>query len=187
MLGAGSGVGLAAIEIAKTLGARVIAAASSDEKLALARQHGADAVVKYGSEPLSMAEQKALAGAFKSALPGHGPDVIADLVGGQYAEPAMRAMAFKGRFLSIGFSAGIPSIPMHVIFNKNGSIIGIEPVTDKRLPGELPEMMETLFGWYRDKRLRPLITERFPLAQAGTALRRLAERKASGRIVLNVR
>ncbi|MFA5631329.1 MAG: NADPH:quinone oxidoreductase family protein [Porticoccaceae bacterium] len=187
ILGAGSGVGLAAIDIAKALGARVIAAASSQAKLDLAREHGADVLVNYGVAPLSNEEQRALSAQFKQAGGSDGIQMVADLVGGDYAQPAMRAMAFKARYLSVGFSAGVPSIPMHVIFNKNGSIIGIEPVTDKRLPGETPEMMERLFRWYGEGKIRPLITERYPLEQTGVALRRLAERKAAGRIVINVK
>ena len=187
ILGAGSGVGLAAIEIAKALGARVIAAASSEEKLNLAREHGADVLINYGIAPLSNDEQRALSAQFKQAGDKGGIQVVADLVGGDYAQPAMRAMAFKARYLSVGFSAGVPSIPMHVIFNKNGVIIGIEPVTDKRLPGETPDMMEQLFDWYEKGKIRPLITERYPLEHTGLALRRLAERKAAGRIVINVK
>lgn len=187
VLGAGSGVGLASIEIAKALGARVIAAASSQAKLDLAREHGADELINYGVAPLSGEQQRALSAEFKKAGGKAGIQMVADLVGGDYAQPAMRAMAFKARYLSVGFSAGVPSIPMHVIFNKNGSIIGIEPVTDKRLPGECPEMMERLFRWFEEGKLRPLITERYPLEKTGQALRRLAERKAAGRIVINVK
>jgi NADPH:quinone reductase len=187
VLGAGSSVGIACIEIAKAVGARVIAAASTDVKIALATQRGADAAIRYGTGPLTMSEQKELSGAFKAAGGKGGINVVADLVGGTYAEPAMRAMAFKARFLSIGFSAGIPSIPMHVIFNKNGSIIGIEPVADHRLPGENPEMMQTLLRWFAEKRIQPPVTEAYPMEQAGVALRRLADRQAAGRVVITMR
>jgi NADPH:quinone reductase len=184
VLGAGSGVGIAITEVAKATGARVVGAASSDEKLGLAEAHGADVVVKYPCGPLSLAEQKDLAAAFKKAVNGRGIEVIADLVGGDYAEPAMRALAVNGRYLSIGFSAGIPSIPMHVIFNKNGTLLGVEPVSDKRLPGEVPDLMRQLFTWYREKKLRPQVTETYPLESAGRALGRLASRQAAGRVVL---
>jgi NADPH:quinone reductase len=187
VLGAGSGVGLASIELGKIAGARVIAAASSDEKLAEAMARGADVTIKYPRGRLSLSDQKELAGSFKAASGSQGFDVITDPVGGDYAEPAMRTMAFKGRYLCIGFAAGIPTVSMHVILNKNGSLIGIEPLTDKWLPGELPQMMAELFRWYREKRFHSLVTERYPLAQVGIALRRLADRKATGRIVLNVR
>jgi NADPH:quinone reductase len=186
ILGAGSGVGLAMTEIGKAVGAEVIAAASSDAKLALARARGADACIHYAPGPLTTAEQKELAAEFKKTGGKRGIHVIADLVGGTYAEPAMRSMAFKGRYLSVGFAAGVPSIPMHVIFNKNGAILGIEPVADHRLPGENPEVMRTLFDWYRDKRLAPQVTEVYALEQAATALRRLADRQAAGRVVLAV-
>ena len=184
VLGAGSGVGIACTEIAKAVGARVIAAASTEGKLAIAQAHGADAVVRYARGPLAMADQKELASAFKKATDGRGFEVIADLVGGDYAEPAMRTLALKGRYLSIGFSAGIPSIPMHVIFNKNGALLGIEPVADKRLPGEVPDVMRQLFEWYGEKKLRPQVTETFPLERAGQALGRLAARQAAGRVTL---
>jgi NADPH:quinone reductase len=98
----------------------------------------------------------------------------------------MRAMSFKGRYLSIGFSAGVPTIPMHVIFNKNGALLGIEPVADNRLPGENSQLLSTLFGWFREGKLRPSITERFPLSRASDALLRLAERKAIGRVILTM-
>jgi NADPH2:quinone reductase len=187
VLGAGSGVGMAIIEVAKALGAKVIAAASSDEKLAAAQSRGADILVNYGAEASNLGQQKALAGRFKSAAGDGGISVIADLVGGHYAEPAMRAMSFKGRFLSIGFAAGIPAIPMHVIFNKNGSIIGVEPVADKRLPGDIPNLMARLFGWYGEGRLRPMIGRKYPLGQVIAALKLLEQRKAIGRILLDVR
>jgi NADPH:quinone reductase len=186
VLGAGSGVGLAAVEIGKALGARVLAAASSGEKLTLARTRGADTAICYGTGPLSPAEQKELAGRFKAAAGPGSIHVVADLVGGTYAEPAMRCLAFKGRYLSIGFAAGVPHIPMHVIFNKNGALLGIEPVADHRLPGENPELMQALFRWYREGRLRPQVTEVYPLEKAGTALRRLADRNSAGRVVLAV-
>jgi NADPH:quinone reductase len=186
VLGAGSGVGLSTVEIAKAAGAFVIAAASSTEKLAAAQSRGADVAVNYGLGPLPMSAQKDLSARFKTAAGQRGIDVIADLVGGDYAEPAMRAMSFKGRYLSIGFSAGVPAIPMHVIFNKNGSLLGIEPVADNRLPGENSQLLSTLFGWFREGKLRPLITERFPMSRASDALIRLAERKAIGRVVLTM-
>jgi NADPH2:quinone reductase len=184
VLGAGSGVGLAAVEIGKAQGAFVIAAASSDEKLSAARARGADVLVNYGAGPLGLAAQKELSVSFKSAAGTRGIQVVADLVGGSYAEPAMRAMSFKARFLSIGFAAGVPSIPMHVIFNKNAALLGIEPVADKRLPRENQEMLSSLFGWYREGKLQPVITERFPMSRASEALKRLAERKAVGRVIL---
>jgi NADPH2:quinone reductase len=186
VLGAGSGVGLAAIEIAKATDAIVIAAASSDTKLELARRHGADVAIEYPLGPLSGAEQRELASAFKAAAGKPGIAVVADLVGGTYAEPAMRSMAFKGRFLSIGFAAGVPSIPMHVIFNKNGALLGIEPVSEGRLPVEKPDIMQTQLRWIGEGTIRPEVAEVYPLEEAATALRRLAQRQAAGRIALSV-
>lgn len=186
VLGAGSGAGLAAVEVAKTLGAHVVAAASTDEKLELARSRGADDLIRYPAGPLDLAAQKQLAADYKKAAGAREITVVADYVGGDYAEPAMRAMAFKARYLSVGFSAGVPSIPMHVIFNKNGSIIGVEPVADGRLPGENPELMARLFGWYAEGKLKPAITRTVPLESVQEGLNLLNDRKAVGRVMLDV-
>lgn len=187
VLGAGSGVGLATVEIAKASGARVIAAASSADKLEAARSRGADVLLDYGSGPLDLAGQKALSARFREAAGKPGIDVIADLVGGDYAEPAMRAMNFKARYLSIGFSAGIPAVPMHVIFNKNGMLIGVEPVADNRLPGENPELMAKLFGWWADGKIKPMIGATLPMDRAVEALKLLESRQAVGRVMLAMR
>jgi NADPH2:quinone reductase len=186
VLGAGSGVGLATVEIAKAAGAKVIAAASSDAKLAAACERGADVLLDYGEGPLDLAAQKALSGAYRNAAGEGGITVVADLVGGDYAEPAMRAMEFKARFLTIGFSAGVPAIPMHVIFNKNAELIGVEPVADGRLPGQNPELLAQLFAWYGEGRLRPHIGATYRLEDAADALRLLQERRAIGRVLIDV-
>ena len=186
VLGAGSGAGLAAVEIAKAIGAYVVAAASTDEKLALAKDRGADSLLKYPAGPLDLAAQKQLAADYKLAANGREITVVADYVGGDYAEPAMRAMAFKARYLSVGFSAGVPSIPMHVIFNKNGSIIGVEPVADGRLPGENPELMTQLFAWAAEGKLKPVISRTFPLESVREALNLLNDRKSVGRVMLEL-
>ncbi len=203
VLGAGSGVGLAAVEIAKAIGARVTAAASSEEKLNLAQARGADAVVRYPKGPLDRDAQKqfsrdlrAEAGAPKagagpsigllSTLGAHaGYDVVYDAVGGTYSEPALRVLGWEGRFLSIGFAAGMPSVTLGPALFKNADIMGIEPAADEhRLPGRNKAMMDRLFGWFQEGRLQPQITARYPLERAGDALRELKERRAKGRIVL---
>jgi len=187
VLAAGSGVGLAAIQIAKACGACVIAAASSEGKLELARKLGADAVIRYSAAPLELAAQKSFAGEIRRAAGGRGPNIVLDMSGGTYSEPAMRAMAFNGRYVSVGFSAGIPHIPMHVILNKNADLIGVEPASgeENRLPGTDPDMMARLFGWHSDSKLGPVISGVFPFERAGEALRALLDRKASGRVVLS--
>jgi NADPH2:quinone reductase len=203
VLGAGSGVGLAAVEIGKALGARVVAAASSDDKMQLALARGADGAVKYPREPLDLENQKQFSRELRTAAgtsgTSHGPDigqlstlggsggydVVYDAVGGTYSEPALRALGWEGRFLAIGFAAGMPSVTLGPALFKNANIMGIEPAADEyRLPGRNAPMMEKLFGWYREGRLKPRITERYPLERAGDALRELKERRAKGRIVL---
>lgn len=184
VLGAGSGAGLAAVELAKAQGAFVIAAASSEKKLASARERGADALVHYPEQIADIVAGKALTAAFRKAADGREIEVVADFVGGAYAEPAMRAMAFKARFLSIGFAAGIPAVPMHVIFNKNAQLIGCEPVADGRLPGENRELVERLFDLWRAGQLAPLIMRTFPLDGVKDALSLLDRRQSIGRVML---
>jgi NADPH2:quinone reductase len=203
VLGAGGGAGLAAVEIGKALGARVIAAASSDEKLALARARGADEVMRYDRGPLDIAGQKAFVADLlaraprpnaKSPMGSHvvstvhtdaGFDVIFDGVGGTYAEPALRTLAWQGRYLSVGFAAGMPKVALGPALFKNADIMGIQPSSDEhRLPGRCPAAMQQLFTWYREGKLRPQITQVLPLARTVDALRALQQRTATGRIVL---
>lgn len=203
VLGAGSGVGLAAVEIGKAIGARVVAAASSEDKLQLALARGADVAVRYQRGPLELEAQKQFSRELRSAAggAGRGPsigqlstlgetggyDVVYDAVGGTYSEPALRALGWEGRFLVIGFAAGMPSVTLGPALFKNADIMGVEPAADEhRLPGRNPAMMERLFGWYRDGHLKPQITARYPLELASDALRDLKERRAKGRIVLLV-
>jgi NADPH2:quinone reductase len=126
VLGAGSGAGLTAIEIGKALGARVVGAASSTEKLALARKHGADATLHYPVGPLDLDAQKAFAAQLRELSGGAGFAVIYDGVGGTYAEPALRSLAKRGRYLAIGFAAGVPLVPLSVALFRNADIMGIE-------------------------------------------------------------
>jgi NADPH2:quinone reductase len=191
VLGAGGGVGLAAIDIGKALGARVVAAASSDHKLALAKAHGADALLRYAAGPLDLAAQKVFAadllalaerseatplpiGAIKTVHANAGYHVILDGVGGSYAEPALRALGWEGRYLSIGFAAGMAKVALGSLLFKNADIMGIQPSSDEaRLPGRNLAAMQRMFGWFLQGRLRPQITAVLPLAEAATALRML--------------
>ncbi|HEX4870341.1 MAG TPA: NADPH:quinone oxidoreductase family protein, partial [Moraxellaceae bacterium] len=178
VLGAAGGVGLAAIELGKKLGARVIAAASSAEKLAVCQAHGADELINYEAEDLRE-RIKALTG-------GKGVDVIYDPVGGKYAEPALRSIAWKGRYLVVGFAAGdIPKIPLNLPLLKGCAILGVfwGDFAAREPQANMANGMQ-LFQWLMQGELRPHISARYPLEQAAEALRALMERKVTGKVVL---
>jgi len=178
VLGAAGGTGISAIELGKLMGARVIAAASTDEKLALCRASGADETINYATEDLRE-RVKALTG-------GRGVDVVYDPVGGPYAEPALRSMAWRGRYLVIGFTAGeIPKLPLNLVLLKGCSIVGVfYGGFSKAEPARYDAFMQELVGWLADGSLRPTITARYPLERAGEALRVVADRRATGKIML---
>lgn len=180
VLGAAGGVGLAAIEIGKALGARVIACASSDDKLAVCREHGADATINYAAEDLR--------DRIKAITNGTGADVIYDPVGGPYTEPALRSIAWRGRLLVVGFAAGdIPKIPLNLTLLKGCSIVGVYwGEFTRREPEHFAQQMRQLEQWYADGRLRPHVSETFPLDRAAEALTLMAERKVKGKVVLTV-
>jgi NADPH2:quinone reductase len=177
VLGAGGGVGMAAVELGKLMGARVIAAASSDEKLALCKERGADEVINYSNENL---KERA-----KELTGGKGVDVVYDVVGGDYAEAAIRAIAWNGRFLVIGFTAGIPAVPFNLALLKSCQIIGVflgamasrEPETRKIVERDL-------LGFMASGELRPHISRRYALDEAPQALRDLLDRKVVGKVVV---
>jgi NADPH2:quinone reductase len=178
VLGAAGGVGLAAIEIGKALGARVIAAASSADKLAVCREHGADATIDYTAEDLRER--------IKALTEGKGPDVIYDPVGGQFTEPAFRSIAWRGRYLVIGFANGeIPKLPLNLALLKGASIVGVfwgdyvarEPVAFAR-------DLTSLFGLVSEGRLRPHISARYPLARGAEALADMMHRRVIGKVVV---
>ncbi|MFC4249878.1 NADPH:quinone oxidoreductase family protein [Sinimarinibacterium flocculans] len=178
VLGASGGVGLAAIEIGKALGARVIAAASTAEKLAVCKDHGADELINYNSEDLK-ARLKELTG-------GKGVDVVYDPVGGDYSEPALRSMAWRGRFLVIGFANGeIPKIPLNLALLKGCSIVGVFwGDYAKREPMNNLMDLRALLGWLKDGKLRPHIAGTYPLERGAEAIRQLMDRKVSGKLVI---
>jgi NADPH2:quinone reductase len=178
VLGAAGGVGLAAIEIGKALGARVIACASSDDKLAVCREHGADDAINYSTEDLRE-RIKALTG-------GRGVDVVYDAVGGPYSEPALRSTAWRGRFLVVGFAAGeIPKIPLNLTLLKGCSIVGVFwGEFTRREPAAWAARVRQLGEWFRDGKLRPHISETLPLSRAADALQLMASRKVKGKVVL---
>jgi NADPH2:quinone reductase len=180
VLGAAGGVGLAAIEIGKILGARVIACASTDEKLAVCRQHGADETINYATEELRE-RIKALTG-------GNGPDVVYDPVGGVYTEQALRSIAWRGRLLVVGFAAGdIPKIPLNLTLLKGCSIVGVFwGDWARREPQHFADAMQRLTRWHAEGKLKPHISATFPLERAADALTLMAARKVTGKVVLTV-
>jgi NADPH2:quinone reductase len=178
VLGAAGGVGLSAVEIGKAIGARVIAAASSDEKLAICREHGADATINY--------EREDLREAIKRETGGKGPDVIYDPVGGKFAEPAFRSIAWRGRYLVIGFAAGqIPSLPLNLMLLKGASVVGVfwGEFTKREPKANLAGMAEML-GWIREGKLRPHISRTYRLEETAQALNDMAARKVTGKVLI---
>lgn len=178
VLGAAGGVGLAAIEIGKLMGARVIACASSDEKCEFARQRGADEVVNYGRDDLRN-ELKRIGGA-------NGIDVIYDSVGGPYAEPALRSIAWKGRYLVIGFAAGeIPKIPLNLVLLKGCDLVGVHwgAFVDREPELQAAEMAD-IVRWCAEGKLSAHVHAVYPLADTAQALRDIAARKVMGKVIL---
>ena len=178
VLGAAGGVGLAAVEIGKALGARVIACASTADKLAVCREHGADETINYATEDLRE-RIKALTG-------GRGVDVVYDAVGGPYSEPAFRSIAWRGRLLVVGFAAGdIPKLPLNLPLLKGASIVGVFwGDFARREPRAFGESVAQLGRWYAEGKLRPHVSQTFPLAKAVDALKLMAARQVKGKVVL---
>ena len=180
ILGAAGGVGVAAIEIGKALGARVIACASSEDKLAVCREHGADTTINYTTEDLRER--------IKALTEGRGPDVVYDAVGGAYTEPAFRSIAWRGRLLVVGFAAGeIPKLPLNLALLKGASVVGVFwGDFGKREPKAFAESLRQIATWYEQGKVRPHVSEKFPLAKAAEALKLMAARKVKGKVVLTV-
>ncbi len=178
VLGASGGVGLAAVEVAKAMGARVIAGASTDEKLAIAKAHGADELVNYSTQDLK-ATVKELAGKA-------GVDVVYDPVGDALANPAFRTLGWEGRYLVIGFAGGeIPAVPFNLPLVKGASIVGVfwgDFVV--RNPALHHANMAELYQWHAEGKLNPLISARYELADGAKAIRALMERKVTGKVVV---
>jgi NADPH2:quinone reductase len=178
VLGAAGGVGLAAIEIGKALGARVIAAASTAEKLAVCKEHGADVLINYTTEDLREA--------IKAATHGKGPDVVYDPVGGSYTEPAFRSIAWRGRYLVIGFANGeIPKLPLNLPLLKGASLVGVFwGDFARREPAHNLAAMQELMRWLAEGKIKPHISARYALADTPQALIDMASRKVTGKIVI---
>jgi len=178
VLGAAGGVGLAAVEIGKVLGARVIACASADDKLEVCKEHGADAVINYAREDLKER--------MKELTRGSGADVVYDPVGGPLSEAALRSTAWEGRFLVVGFAGGdIPRIPLNLVLLKGCQIVGVFWGSFiAREPEKNRANLAELVRWFEEKKIRPHISETFPLERAADALNAMAARKVKGKVVL---
>jgi len=182
VLGASGGVGLAAVEIGKAMGARVIAAASTNEKLEIARKAGADELINYSEA--SLRER------LKELTDGQGVDVIYDPVGGKLFEEAFRSIAWNGRMLVVGFAAGgeIPALPANLPLLKGASLIGVFwGAFAQRQPQDNAANFKQLFAWYAEGKLRPLVSQTFALEQVAEAIDTLGQRKAVGKLVVKVR
>lgn len=181
VLGASGGVGLAAIEIGKAMGARVIAAASSAEKLEVARQAGADELINYQDEDVRER--------LKTLTKGQGVDVIIDPVGGDLFETVFRSIAWNGRMLVIGFASGtIPSLPANLPLLKGAAVIGVFWGSfAQRQPQDNVANFQQLFAWYAEGKLKPLVSQTFALEDTAQAINTLAARKAVGKLVIKVR
>ncbi|MGI4730611.1 MAG: NADPH:quinone oxidoreductase family protein [Janthinobacterium lividum] len=187
VLGAAGGVGLAAIELGKAFGARVVAAVSSDAKAQAARDAGADETIVYARAPFDRDQSKALAEQFKAAGGRGGFDVIYDPVGGDYAEPALRSIGWEGRYLVVGFPAGIPRLPLNLTLLKSCDVCGVfwgafaarDPEANRR-------HVERLFALWAEGRIAPRVTRTFPFEAAGEAIRAVADRTAIGKLVVTL-
>jgi NADPH2:quinone reductase len=188
VLGAAGGMGVAAIELGRAMGARVIAAASSEDKVAFALERGAHAGIVYAAGPkLSKDEQRAFADAIKAATGGEGADVVFDVVGGDHAEPALRATAWEGRFLVVGFAGGIPRVPLNLCLMKGTQIVGVGTgAFMMRDPAAGARTVQKLMKYYRAGKVKPHIDARYPLDQAAEAIRAVAERKAKGKVIVTI-
>jgi NADPH2:quinone reductase len=183
ILGAAGGVGSAAIELGKAMGAKVVAAVSSEDKASFCRDLGADETIVYPRE-LDRDAQKALSGAIKEKT-GGGADVLYDPVGGDYCEPALRAMGWEGRYLVVGFPAGIPNPPLNLTLLKSSQIMGVFwGAAVMRDPEAHAANMADLASMMKDGRIKPRITATFPLDEGGKALEMIEDRKVTGKVVL---
>ncbi|MBR7519574.1 NADPH:quinone oxidoreductase family protein [Pseudomonas juntendi] len=181
VLGASGGVGLAAVEIGKAMGARVIAAASNAEKLAVAKAAGADELIDYS--------QSSLREEIKRLTNGQGVDVIYDPVGGELFEQAVRGLAWNGRLLVVGFASGtIPQLAANLVLLKGAAVLGVFwGAFAQRQPQDNAANFQQLFAWHAQGKLKPLVSQTYPLAEAGAAIEKLGQRQAVGKLVVLAR
>ncbi len=186
ILGAAGGVGVAAIELGKAMGLEVIAGVSTQEKLDFCISKGADAGIIYPRAPLDRAQQKELSNEIKT-VSGGGVDIIYDAVGGDYAEPSLRAMNWEGRYLVVGFPAGIPKLPLNLTLLKSCDVRGVFwGAWVAREPKQNVAALMELFQWYSEGKIRPHVSKTFSLEQGGDAIQYLMDRKAMGKVVVTV-
>ncbi|HEV2080267.1 MAG TPA: NADPH:quinone oxidoreductase family protein [Allosphingosinicella sp.] len=187
VLGAAGGVGLAAVELGKAFGARVVAAVSSEEKAQAARAAGADETIVYPHGPFDKEQSKALAQMFKDSVGPNGADVIYDPVGGDYAEPALRSIAWEGRYLVVGFPAGIPRLPLNLTLLKSCDVCGVFwGAFAARDPKANGAHIQTLFRLWEERKIAPRVSRTWPLEQGGEAIAHMAARKAVGKLVVTM-
>ena len=187
VLGAAGGVGLAAIELGKAYGAHVVAAVSSDEKAAAAVQAGADETIVYGRAPFNREQSRALADRFKAAGGREGFRIVYDPVGGDYAEPALRSIGWDGRYLVVGFPAGIPKLPLNLTLLKSCDVCGVFwGAFAARDPQANQAHIDELFRLWAAGRIAPRVTDVFPLERGGEAIAKMAARGAIGKLVVEV-
>lgn len=178
VLGAAGGVGLAAVQLGKLMGATVIACASSDEKLALCKQHGADMLINYRTQNLRET--------VKALTQERGVDVVLDPVGGEYAEPAVRSISWFGRYLVVGFTSGeIPRMPMNLPLLKGCALVGVAWDTySRRNPEGGRQNISEMIAWIRNGKLKPIVTAQYPLAETARALEDVMQRRVQGKVVI---
>ncbi|HET9398274.1 MAG TPA: NADPH:quinone oxidoreductase family protein [Sphingomicrobium sp.] len=187
VLGAAGGIGLAAIELGKAKGARVVAAVSSKEKAEAARAAGADEAVVYSRGPFDRDGQKELAKQFKDAVGPAGADVILDPVGGDYAEPALRSIAWEGRYLVVGFPAGIPRLPLNLTLLKSCDVCGVFwGAFAARDPRANAAHVAELFSLWEEGKIRPHVSATYPLERGGEAIAAMAARQVIGKLVVEI-
>ena len=187
VLGAAGGVGLAAVELGKAYGAHVVAAVSSDEKAAAATQAGADETIVYGRAPFDKEQSRALADRFKVAGAREGFRIVYDPVGGDYAEPALRSIGWEGRYLVVGFPAGIPKLPLNLTLLKSCDVCGVFwGAFAARDPAANKAHVEELFRLWQAGRIAPRVTQTFAFERGGDAIALMAARGAIGKLVVEV-
>ncbi|MCB2087717.1 MAG: NADPH:quinone oxidoreductase family protein [Sphingomonadaceae bacterium] len=187
VLGAAGGVGLSAVELGKAFGARVVAAVSSEEKAAIAREAGADETVIYPRAPFDKDTSKEVANLFKAAVGPNGADIIYDIVGGDYSEPALRSIAWEGRFLVVGFPAGIAKLPLNLTLLKSCDVCGVFwGAFTAREPAKFMGQVAELFDLLKAGKINPRISETFPLERGGDAIAKLEGRSAVGKLVVTM-
>lgn len=187
VLGASGGVGIAAVELGKAFGARVVAAVSSEEKAAFAKEAGADETVIYERAPFDKDQSKALSAQFKAAVGPNGADIIYDTVGGDYSEPAVRSIAWEGRFLVVGFPAGIAKLPLNLTLLKSCDVCGVFwGAYAMRDPAGNRSHINRLFKLWGQGMIQPRVSEVFDFADAGKAIQKMADRGAIGKLVVKV-